>query len=75
MREQAIEIVFQDANILVVNKPAGLSVTADRTGQPVLIPTLQRQLRGGENLQLRLVHRLDKDASGLLILAKNPNAQ
>ena len=68
-----IEIVYQDDNILVVNKPSGISVTKDRSGNPDLIPVLTKQFP--EIGKLLLVHRLDKDTSGVMILARNSETQ
>ena len=74
MAKTDIEIIYEDSNILVINKPSGVSVTKDRSGQDCLLHILQKQLcnRPGD---LRLVHRLDKDASGVMLLAKNVAAQ
>ena len=69
-----IEIIYENADILVVNKPTGVSVTKDRTGAESILPILQRQLARLAP-ELRLVHRLDKDASGVMMLAKNIAAQ
>jgi len=68
-----IEIIYQDENIIVVNKPSGISVTKDRSGNLDLIPILTKQLPDVE--KLLLVHRLDKDTSGVMILAKNSETQ
>jgi RluA family pseudouridine synthase len=67
MSKAKVEIIYQDDNILVINKPAGVSVTKDRSGAA--------QLKDLLNAQLRLVHRLDKDTSGVMLLAKNIQAQ
>jgi len=73
--QPGVDIIYLDDDILVVNKPSGVSVTKDRSGKAQLVDILSNQL--GEQLsgQLRLVHRLDKDASGVLVLARNKNAQ
>lgn len=68
-----IEIIHQDENIIVINKPSGISVTKDRSGHLDLIPVLTKQLR--DVGKLLLVHRLDKDTSGVMILAKNSETQ
>jgi len=75
MAKETIQIIYQDADIIVINKPAGVSTTKDRAGKPAIIPVLQNQLAIGEQTKLRLVHRLDKDASGVMFLAKNLQAQ
>ncbi len=75
MPKNEIEIIYQDANIIVINKPAGVSVTKDRSGQPQLTDLLVKQLGKEMTAKLRLVHRLDKDTSGVMILALNRAAQ
>jgi RluA family pseudouridine synthase len=71
----AIEIIYEDGDILVINKPSGVSVTADRSGGPQLVELLTGQLGPQQANQLRLIHRLDKDTSGVMILARNRQAQ
>ncbi len=68
-----ISILYEDLEIILVNKPSGISVTADRSGAPDVRKLLSEQIKSlGE---LRLVHRLDKDTSGVLLLAKTVEAQ
>lgn len=72
----ALEIVWSDAELIVINKPAGLVVhpgagNARQTLQNGLLAfdaRLARVPRAG------LVHRLDKDTSGLLVVARSPEA-
>lgn len=65
-----LKIIYQDADILVVDKPSGLVVTPadtiqDITLSDILIKEFKINLdRGG------VVHRLDKDTSGVLVVAK-----
>jgi 23S rRNA pseudouridine1911/1915/1917 synthase len=73
MSKNDIEIIYQDPDLVVINKPAGISAAADRSGQTDLVPVLQKQL--GADTGLRLIHRLDKFASGVMLLAKNPATQ
>jgi 23S rRNA pseudouridine955/2504/2580 synthase/23S rRNA pseudouridine1911/1915/1917 synthase len=75
-----LEILYEDDNLIVVNKPAGVLVTPDRWDHG--IPTLQDMLReylrrnqGTQHPNLRVIHRLDKDTSGVIVLAKNVKAQ
>ncbi len=75
MRKETIEIIYQDDGILVINKPTGVSVTKDRSGRPQLLDLLKPQLGDETTAKLRLVHRLDKDTSGVMILAKNRATQ
>jgi len=75
MSKAKVEIIYQDDDIIVVNKPSGVSVTYDRSGAVELVDILERQLGARILSQLRLVHRLDKDTSGVMILARNKEAQ
>ena len=74
-KKEVIEILYQDADIIVVNKPTGLSVTKDRSHYEELLPTLRKQLKLADTDKLLLVHRLDKETSGVMILARNTAAQ
>ena len=72
----AIDIRYEDADVIVVNKPSGLVVhpgagNADGTLQNALLhhdPKLAEIPRGG------IVHRLDKDTSGLMVVARTLRA-
>jgi len=75
MPKNDIEIIYENADIIVINKPAGISVTKDRSGKPQLTDILAKQLGKEMTAKLRLVHRLDKDTSGVMILALNRAAQ
>jgi RluA family pseudouridine synthase len=75
MRKETIEIIYEDDNIIVINKPPGVSVTKDRARQPQLVDFLAKQIGNEAASKLRLVHRLDKDTSGVMILAKNRETQ
>ena len=75
-----LEILYEDDNLIVVNKPSGVLVTPDRWDHG--IPTLQDMLReylrrnqASQHSNLRVIHRLDKDTSGAIVLAKNVKAQ
>ncbi|MHC4525517.1 MAG: pseudouridine synthase, partial [Planctomycetota bacterium] len=69
MSKNNISIIFENNRILLVNKPTGISVTADRSGAPDVLKLLHQRLKPAE--PLRLVHRLDKETSGILLIAKN----
>ncbi len=81
-RAQAIElaVVYEDADIIVLDKPAGMVVhpapgNPDRTLVNALIAHCGASLSGiGGVLRPGIVHRLDKDTSGLLVAAKNDAA-
>lgn len=74
MTQNKIEILYADDEIIVINKPTGVSVTKDRSGLPQLIDLLNEQL-SPQPTKLRLVHRLDKDTSGVMLLARSKKAQ
>jgi 23S rRNA pseudouridine955/2504/2580 synthase len=67
-----IDVVFQDDSLLVINKPAGLAVHEGKTvsKQESLLGILESRYRN-RGIKPQLVHRLDKDTSGLLLVAKN----
>ena len=69
----SIKIIFEDNDILVIDKPAGLVVDKSQTSHG---DTLEDWLREHENNLNRagIVHRLDKDTSGVLLVAKTQNA-
>jgi 23S rRNA pseudouridine1911/1915/1917 synthase len=74
-----LDVVFEDEQLLVVNKPPGLVVHpgAGRTGGTLANAVLARvpHMAGvGSALRPGIVHRLDKDTSGLLMVAKTPQA-
>lgn len=75
-----IEIVYEDNDIIVVNKPKGLVVhpangNPDGTLVNAIMAICKESLSGiGGELRPGIVHRLDKDTSGLLIVAKNDRA-
>ena len=65
-------VVFEDEDLLVVDKPAGLPSTPGRTLEGVDCVETRMQLLRPEKEFLRAVHRLDTATSGLLILALRP---
>lgn len=68
---QLLAVVHLDADVVVVNKPAGLLSEPDRFGAPAVPDVLAALLRRrGELDALWLVHRLDAGTSGLLLLAR-----
>ena len=75
MAKPNIKVIYSNDDVLVVNKPAGVSVTKDRMGEAELFDVLAEQLDAGNTANLRLVHRLDKWTSGVMILAKSKQAQ
>lgn len=75
-----IKIIYEDRNILVIDKPAGLLVHPVKdSNEPTLVDWLVKRYpdikKVGESPERPgIVHRLDKNTSGLLIVAKNNEA-
>lgn len=72
----ALDIVYEDADLAVINKPQGMTVhPANNVRTDTLVNALLYHVKdlSGINGVLRpgIVHRLDKDTSGLLVVAKN----
>jgi 23S rRNA pseudouridine1911/1915/1917 synthase len=75
--EIPVPVVFEDEHILVVDKPAGLVVHpgAGNLSGTLVNALLNRGIEGGDDpLRPGVVHRLDRDTSGLMILAKGEPA-
>ena len=75
----AIEIVYEDDDLVVVNKPAGIVVhpaagVASGTLANALAFHFQKLSSGSGEARPGIVHRLDKDTSGLLVVAKTESA-
>lgn len=74
-----LDIVYEDEDLVVVNKAAGIVVHPGpgHTDDTLVNALLARypDLRGVEGLRPGIVHRLDKDTSGLIIVAKNARTQ
>ena len=74
-----IPIVYEDEDVLVIDKPAGLVVhPAPGHENDTLVNALKDKKKlspGSSPLRPGIVHRLDKDTSGLLVLAKNQKSE
>ena len=76
-----LDIVYEDSELLVVNKPAGLVVHPGVGNfHGTLINAVAWHMKDDKNFdanspEVGLVHRIDKDTSGLLVVAKTPNAK
>jgi 23S rRNA pseudouridine1911/1915/1917 synthase len=76
-RSGDLQILFEDDRLVVVNKPAGLLTVplARRETAPSVYAQLREHLRGHTRRQPLVVHRIDRDTSGLVLFAKTPQAQ
>lgn len=76
-----LDIVYEDSELLVVNKPAGLVVHPGHGNYSgTLVNALAWHFRDNPDYDVNdprmgLVHRIDKDTSGLLVVAKTPDAK
>jgi 23S rRNA pseudouridine1911/1915/1917 synthase len=70
------EIVYEDRDVLVIDKPAGLlTSTNERERRPTAWAAVQEYLEATDpDARPGLIHRLDRDASGLLVFSKNDAA-
>ena len=79
-RRNKLDIIYQDKYIIVINKPKGMVVhpangNPDGTLVNAIMAICKDSLSGiGGELRPGIVHRLDKDTSGLVIIAKNDKA-
>jgi len=65
------KIIYEDQDILICHKPAGLATQSASVSQPDVASELKEYLAGG---YLGIVHRLDQPVEGLLVFAKNSKA-
>ena len=64
------QILFEDNDLVAINKPAGLLTIPDREGKEISVRQLLQKKYG----EIFTVHRLDKETSGILIFARNESA-
>ncbi|PRY16455.1 ribosomal large subunit pseudouridine synthase D [Pontibacter ummariensis] len=73
-----LDVLFEDNHILAVNKPAGLLVHGDETGDTTLADLakayLKQKYNKPGNVFIGVVHRLDRPVSGVVLLAKTSKA-
>ena len=76
--EKLFTVIFEDADLLVVHKPAGLvchPTKGDEYSSLISRARIYLNLQPSTfNLQPHLIHRLDRETSGIVLLAKNPDA-
>ncbi len=71
------KIIYEDAQIIVAYKPAGLATQTSKVGQVDMVSELKNYLSAGQKGKahyLGIIHRLDQPVEGLLVFAKNKQA-
>lgn len=73
MKKNKLDIVYEDKWVIVVNKPAHLlTISTDKESERTLFhEVLMYEKRKNKNNKIFIVHRLDKDTSGLVLFAKS----
>lgn len=66
-----IEVLYEDKGFLVVNKPPHIPVIAERWSRETIFKDAVRAHINEEHVSPRTVHRIDKEATGIVIVAKN----
>jgi 23S rRNA pseudouridine1911/1915/1917 synthase len=76
-REAGLHLLYEDSSLLVINKPAGLLTVplSSQPDEPSLLDKVKHHLRSHKKLEPLLVHRIDRDTSGVVIFAKTHEAQ
>ena len=67
-----IETIYEDSCLLIVNKPSGM--LAHPTGKSAEMTLLSYCIEQQDNPELKLIHRLDRKTSGIILIAKNEKA-
>lgn len=72
MKNKEIEIIHEDENLIIVNKPEGIIVIPDQhtDEKKTLVGKLKKQF----NQKIWVVHRIDRDTTGVMVFAKNAEA-
>jgi len=71
-----LDVAYEDDDLLVIDKPAGLVVhpAAGHTGETLVHRLVDHGAAGGDRERPGIVHRLDRDTSGLLLVARSEEA-
>lgn len=70
-----MDIIFEDKDIIVVDKPAGIATQSAKVGEPDIESELKKYRRNrGEAPDIYVIHRLDQPVRGLLVFAKTKQA-
>lgn len=76
-REKRLDVLYEDGSIIVVNKPAGLLTVPlrEKGNDPSVLDDLDAHLETRGRSRALVVHRIDRDTSGLVVFAKSAAAQ
>ncbi len=66
-----MEIVYENKDVIVVNKKSGIATQSEKSGEKCLLDEVREYAKDEE---IGLVHRLDKPVGGLVVFTKNKNA-
>ena len=70
-----LDIIYEDADIILVHKPAGVATQTKRLGQQDMESLLKNyRAKNGETHYIGVVHRLDQPVEGIMVFAKNKKA-
>jgi 23S rRNA pseudouridine1911/1915/1917 synthase len=73
-----IEVIYEDNHLIVINKPAGVLVQGDETGDEPLLDVVKAYIKNRYNkpgdVYLGVVHRIDRPVSGAVIFARTSKA-
>ncbi len=78
MSTKSIEVLYEDNHLIAVNKPTGLLVQGDKTGDETLADLVKAYIKKAYNkpgeVYLGIVHRLDRPVSGVVLFARTSKA-
>lgn len=76
-RESGLHLLYEDSSLLVINKPAGLLTVPlpSQPDEPSLFDQIKNHLRSHRKREPLVVHRIDRDTSGIVLFAKTVEAQ
>jgi 23S rRNA pseudouridine1911/1915/1917 synthase len=75
--DSGLHLLYEDSSLLVINKPEGMLTVPlpSQPDEPSLLKHLKRHLRSSKKSESLVVHRIDRDTSGIVVFAKTPEAQ
>jgi 23S rRNA pseudouridine1911/1915/1917 synthase len=76
-RDSGLHLLYEDSSLLVINKPPGLLTVPlpSQPDEPSLLDLVKHHLRSSKKSATLVVHRIDRDTSGIVVFAKTLEAQ